>query len=226
MTTEERDEERRDYRRRFNLLIAKVSAIPIPGWEYEPIQNHEEPSSGSWRLGSLVNSQISGHIYIHTDWHDHDKLLIGVQFPKDFQGKDHLGYGDKSPSIGISATKSAVQMAKDIINRLLPLYYPMLAKVLERNSSYEAHLMAKVANGQAIKAAIPSLTLRDTILGRDYRGMSQAGSEVTLWDMKQGLEVKVSDKTVDVHINGLTVEQAIELIKLAQSYKKEQEDEK
>lgn len=87
-------------------------------------------------VGPVKNAKISVRVLPPSG-----KVSIRGQFPDDYS----LPYGEKSPEISVSLSKSAEQIAKDIERRLFPEYEKMLDVANKRVDEHRA-FEYKIAN--------------------------------------------------------------------------------
>jgi hypothetical protein len=115
-------------------------------------EHNEEPAGRDWRA-RLENGEES--LFLSNTWAGKGKLHVSGWYPDKVQHDTAQRIGNP-PSINVSITKSAEQIAKDITHRLLPEYREMLAKVLTqhaedvafRNGTEEIKKeVAKIING-------------------------------------------------------------------------------
>jgi len=228
MTTEtkstwelEREEERRKSQERTTRLRLLIAGIRLEGWSYKLDPDFEQADH---QLGVLVNPAIGGELHFGTWWNDNTKLHISATYPKDSRGHEHIRYKETRVSINVSAAKTPEQIAKDIVRRILPDYTRQLAEINESIQKTEERLCAKSEMGRAIASAHPWLRLHDTINGTDYHGRKQNGSEVTLDEkydstMPRVGKVQCSEKRAEIELDGLTLAQTLEVLKLIATMK-------
>lgn len=218
----DRIKEDSDKKRDYYRVQSIVKSISIPGWIFQApkiIEGDLEHRSNSY--GHLFNQSLGGEIWLSIDSYGNPgKVVISGCYPRDFQGKSRDS-GISRHSINVSENKSSDQMAKDIERRFLPLYLPDLAKVQASIATHEAWLRGKVAIGNEINAAVPGLTLHNTITGLNYHGNKNDGSEVTLWnnvgELPVGLIINCHDKCVELTFNNLSVQECVAAIGLIRS---------
>ena len=206
---EQREQERKEHMERFNRTVATIKDVKLDGWTY---QTWEGEQSGTPReLGKLVNADLKGAIWFSFSWNDKTRLVIHVEWPHDRNGHTYgPRYGETSPSITVNVNKTAEQITNDIKRRLLPDYLPMLETRLADIVRHESSLDALTSNGRALATAFPTLRLLDST--NDSSGGSVSLN--TPYDAEHArVEIKVSEKKVDVSIDNLTVEQAIAILK-------------
>ncbi len=79
-------------------------------------------------------------------WAGYDSGYGKIEITGRFNDRDaagnivwHLPYNTPTPKIGVSVDKTASTIARDIVNRLLPNYRPLLAKCKASRESYDTH---------------------------------------------------------------------------------------
>ena len=134
-----------------------------------------------------------------------NRQYVRVYVPSATGGWDEF----KFSSIGVSAKKTAEQIAKDIVRRFLPNYRKAVILVRAKIAADEKYAADKRANLEACARTL-NATLRSDY--RDIRGCDAVYEPLGSFHSNIGdtirIEVKASANDVDVDIDNLTVEQA------------------
>jgi hypothetical protein len=123
------------------------------GWTRSTRYDAEDSVGTQWRA-RLENGDES--LFLSNTWAGKGKLHISGCYPDKVQHDTAQRIGH-APSINVSITKPAEQVAKDITRRLLPEYRVMLAKILKQHTEDVAFKngteatkaeVAKIINGR------------------------------------------------------------------------------
>ncbi len=109
------------------------------------------------------------------------------------------------PSIGVSVTKTPKQIANDIQKRFLPgyeVYYAAVIQRLKASRDYDKAIAANRATFERVTGDKISQHQQEN----DFTLKTFVGAET------HRLEVRTSDKTCEIKICGITVEQATKVI--------------
>jgi hypothetical protein len=126
------------YREDFDRFVMQVAQQLDGEWDYAP-------NPPDWNVGGHLTSEATRAIlYFHPNFRINEdapgqKITIKAQLPKNKNGKEPHVSGDP-PSITVSATKTPVQVAREVERRLWPSYAPILQKALERIARHDEHV--------------------------------------------------------------------------------------
>lgn len=174
---------------------AKVKAVaPLIGGTY--VANIGE--EGYCAHVALVRLPFGGIVHFSRDWRGTDKCSVSGEWPRTAKGEVQAPYfsahsqnGPKSPDIGISISRPAETLAKDILRRFIPAYQALYAAQVERVNS---------ANDYAAKTATNKARLEKAFGELDSVGFEASGDSIRL---------KLS----------VTIEQAEQIAKLVKTFK-------
>lgn len=96
----------------------------------------------------------SAKLYLSVDgYRNLGKVHVSASH-QDHDAHKHVPYKESYPSINVSNSKSAVQIAADIKRRVFPGMFALLAKVNERIAAANAYVDTTIANAAQLAAAV------------------------------------------------------------------------
>lgn len=181
----------------------------------------ESPSVADWTVEPLTDARMtypSRHLtcttgysfYIHDDGKTNGKARLSVRgnWPKTADGREQWpsDYDGGRPGITVSADKSPAKIARDIVNRFLPAYVAVWAKMKERADYNDDHAAKTKANAARLLADDPTL--------KTAHNQSSDGSEVAIYfgGNSHGYQMRVSGDSVRFEHFSCPIEIARKLI--------------
>jgi hypothetical protein len=131
-------------------VIALVEGVAeaLPGeWDLDP-------HSADWNWGGILRETATGAVlnFSTSSYRDASKMTVRGVLPSDARGEQAhvLPYGQQAPSINVSASKTPAQVARDVEQRLMPRYLPLLERALAQVSQANAHYGKSEGGAQQI----------------------------------------------------------------------------
>jgi hypothetical protein len=156
---------------------------------------HDLVNTDGWSLYiSLPWGTRPGQIHVGTNW---PKAKDGTQFT--MRGDDQVD------GINISISKTDEQIAKDITRRMLPLYGPAFARLMERIKKHDDYQDLALANAERVAAATAG------VIRKDYHRRHEPHQRQDEYnvDLKGVYSCRVSGSGVRLEIHGMSVATAI-----------------
>lgn len=169
------------------LIAAALTAQTGESWERS---TRFDADDTNWR--AELEGPKGAVLFVSNTWSGKGRLYIGSTFP---QGSSNFQPTER-PSITVSDEKSAQQIAKDIVRRLLPAYLPQLAIVLKR--------LAEANDFEARRAALAE-EVAEVVGGRVQGEMVYGGG----WDLQVS---SANSIRLQGHCNYLTLDQLKKIV--------------
>jgi len=191
---------------------AKVRAIAafMPGWSYE---EPGENTSAETLAGLLGPSGM--RITISRYWNDHATAHASGCYPRGHDGAYRgargwgaIHYDAKEPECGFSLSKTPERIASDLRRRLLPIYaevYALCIQAQKREAEYHATLAANVERLAGI-------------LGAEVKESNLDGGEFCAQLGDRRIKARVSEDSVALEIDDLTIDQGIDVCRVLKTF--------
>lgn len=161
----------------FNLqTFARELASELVDWTVKP--PHESYDANT-NTTIYRTDDPTFALWLSTTWGPRGMLHISGQV-ESYQGSNGLRYNEKPPSMNVSMTKSAGQVAKEIMRRILSTYTDMHAR--NRSAIVERKRYAEVRSNTeaAIKAAETAYDQAHKTMAKSIYLRTEADGETTV----------------------------------------------
>lgn len=182
--------------------IVEGVAKHLPGWKrvpppHEPMDHVE-----------FIADNLGHKLAINSTWGQPGKLHISGKYPQDEKGSCYgrsvIPYNTQPPSINISWERSAEQIARDIVRRLMPEYFDVFDKATARKASadeYTARRTGTLARLAALSSYLQPYGQEKDQLHWHVEGFGYG-------------DVKPSDETVEIHMRSVPADKAEAILRI------------
>ncbi len=197
-------QEEQQQKREQSIALYKGVAANLPGWTvFTPIDPHDPECIEGCRL---VNGPYKIDLRI-----DRGKVEVSgywPQAPNNGPTTSPRDVHETGPEISCSLSRGPEAIARDITRRFLPEYVRIFAKCQERIDAHVAYESRKAANWAKLCLASPVVqTWRGSMQREDPRG------DLLLGEVGYGRVQMYGDTTVKFELTGISVDQAIVILK-------------